>query len=200
VSRSERIRPLRCRDNADARFRGDFPVEALQNPVPVSLNALRNAALAVFAVALATIAGAWTYQELGYAPCELCLKQRIPYYVGIPLAAFTALAAHRGRAALARTGLALLALLFLASALLALYHSGVELKLFAGPSDCTGALSTAGSAEDFIKQLESVKVARCDQPSLWVLGLTLSNWNAIISFALAGVAGLPALRRPSDAP
>jgi disulfide bond formation protein DsbB len=156
----------------------------------------RNSALGILAVAVATIAGAWIYEALGFAPCELCLKQRIPYYAGILLAALTALAAQQGRAVLARAGLLCLALLFLVGALLALYHSGVELKLFAGPSDCTGALSTAGSVADFMKQLESVKVVRCDQPSLWVLGLTLSNWNALISLALAGAAGF-AWRRAS---
>jgi disulfide bond formation protein DsbB len=158
----------------------------------------RNAALAILTLAVATIAGAWIYEAAGFAPCELCLKQRIPYYAGIPLAALTAVAAQQGRAFLARAGLISLALLFFAGALLALYHSGVELKLFPGPSDCSGELSTAGSVEDFMKQLQSVKVVRCDQPSLWVLGLTLSNWNALISLGLAGVAGF-AGRRASGA-
>jgi disulfide bond formation protein DsbB len=156
----------------------------------------RNAALAILAIALATIGGAWTYEALGFAPCDLCLKQRIPYYAAIAVAALTAFAAHRGRwAGLVRAGLLCLALLFFAGALLALYHSGVELKLFAGPSDCTGALSTAGSVDDFMKQLQSVKVVRCDQPSLWVLGLTLSNWNALISLTLAIVAASALLHR-----
>lgn len=145
-------------------------------------------ALVILAAAASTIAGAWIYEAVGYAPCELCLKQRIPYYLGIPLAALTALAAHRGRERLARLGLIGLALLFAAGAALALYHSGVELKLFPGPSDCTGALNRAGSVDDFLKQLQTTRVVRCDQPALWVLGLTLSNWNVAISALLAGVA------------
>lgn len=145
-------------------------------------------ALVILAVAVSTIAGAWIYESLGYAPCELCLKQRIPYYAGIPLAALTALAAHRGRERLARTGLVALAVLFAAGAALALYHSGVELKLFPGPTDCTGALNRAGSVDDFLKQLQTTKVVRCDQPALWVFGLTLSNWNVVISAAIAALA------------
>ncbi|MBI1868623.1 MAG: disulfide bond formation protein B [Methylocystis sp.] len=157
----------------------------------------RSAALLIAAVAAATIVGAWIFEALGYLPCELCLAQRIPYYVGIPLALLAALVAHRGAERLARAGLAALALLFVAGAALALYHSGVELKLWQGPSDCAGTLAKARSAEDFMDQLRHVKVARCDEPALWVLGLTLSNWNVAISFALAALAGRAAWRARS---
>ncbi|PWB80386.1 MAG: disulfide bond formation protein B [Methylocystaceae bacterium] len=146
------------------------------------------AALVILVVGVSTIAGAWIYESLGYLPCELCLKQRIPYYIGIPLAALAAVAVHRGRESLARAGLVALALLFAAGAALAVYHSGVELKLFSGPSDCAGALNTAGSVDAFLKQLQTTKVVRCDEPALWVLGLTLSNWNAMISAFLAALA------------
>lgn len=158
------------------------PRDAFSAPTPFRV------ALIILAVAAATIGGAWIYELLGYAPCELCLKQRIPYYAGIPLAALTALAAHRGRERLARAGLVALAVLFAGGAALALYHSGVELKLFPGPSDCTGALNRAGSVDDFFKQLQTTKVARCDQPALWVFGLTLSNWNVVISAFMAALA------------
>jgi disulfide bond formation protein DsbB len=145
-------------------------------------------ALVVLAVAMATIGGAWIYESLGFSPCELCLKQRIPYYAAIPVAALAAFAAGKGKRRLAGAGLALIALMFAAGAALALYHSGVELKIFEGPTDCTGALSAAGKVEDFFAQLQTAKVVRCDQPALWVLGLTLSNWNVLISSALAAVA------------
>jgi disulfide bond formation protein DsbB len=145
-------------------------------------------AVLLLAVAAATIGGAWIYEALGYAPCELCLKQRIPYYAAIPLTAATALAAQRGAARLARAGFVVVALLFIAGAALAFYHSGVELKIFAGPTECSGALKKANSFGDFRSQLEKMKVPRCDAPTLFVLGLTLSNWNVLISAALAAAA------------
>src|ERR1700722_20048088 len=50
-------------------------------------------ALAITAVAAATLAGAWFFQlVLDILPCELCLEQRYAYYLAIPLAALTALA------------------------------------------------------------------------------------------------------------
>ena len=45
------------------------------------------AALLVLVVALATIAGAWGFELIGkYQPCALCLQERVPYYIGVPIA------------------------------------------------------------------------------------------------------------------
>lgn len=152
----------------------------------------RVIAAAIFAVAVAAIGGAWAYESLGYLPCELCYKERIPYYAAFVLAPLAGLAAQTGRAGLARAAFLLLSLLFLADTALSIYHSGVEWKIFAGPSDCSGPLSSAASMDDFMKQLQTVKVVRCDTPTLWVLGLTLANWNVLLSGALALLAAIGA--------
>ncbi|HEY8066532.1 MAG TPA: disulfide bond formation protein B [Methylosinus sp.] len=152
-------------------------------------------ALVILGVAVATIGGAWIIEAMGFAPCELCLKQRIPYYAGIPLAAFAAIALQRGGEGAARIALALLGLLFAAGTALAFYHSGVELKLFPGPSECSGAMRKAGSFGDFRSSLDKMKVVSCDRPALRIFALTLSNWNILISAGLAGLA-LRAWRGP----
>ncbi|MEA2951336.1 MAG: hypothetical protein QOJ96_856, partial [Alphaproteobacteria bacterium] len=49
------------------------------------------AALAVTLGGMATVLGAWFFQYvLKYQPCPLCLEQRIPYYIVIPLAVVVA--------------------------------------------------------------------------------------------------------------
>ena len=161
------------------------------------------AALLILAVSIAAIAGAFVYEALGYLPCELCYKERVPYYAAFALAPLAGFAARRGRAWIMRGLFALLVLLFLGNAALSVYHSGVERKIFAGPSDCSGPLNSAASVEDFMKQLKTVKVVRCDEPSLYVLGLSLANWNVLISVVLAGVALFGATRAvaaPGDPP
>src|SRR4051794_41931422 len=56
-----------------------------------------TAALIVAIVGAAAIGGAWFFQfVLKYQPCPLCLEQRVPYYIGIPLALVIAIAAWRG--------------------------------------------------------------------------------------------------------
>lgn len=155
----------------------------------MSLTPARLAA-AIFCLAAATIVAAWIFQAMGYAPCELCLKERLPYYAGIAVAAAALWLAATGRTALAAACFAALALIFAFGAAFGIYHSGVEWGLWKGPTDCAGALDRAGSIEDFRRQLETVKVVRCDAVSLRVFGLSLAVWNAVISAGLTVLAGL----------
>jgi len=154
----------------------------------------RNASLLILAASVAAIGGAWAYESLGYLPCELCYKERIPYYAAFALAPIAAFAAQTRMRSVARAAFLLMALLFAGNAILSVYHSGVEWKIFAGPSDCSGPLSTASSVDDFMKQLRTTKVVRCDDPGLWIFGLTLANWNVAISAVLAALAGFAARR------
>ena len=154
----------------------------------------QHAALGVFLIAFATIAGAWVFEWAGYAPCELCLMQRWAYYAGAPLAVIVAIIAARGPRGLARAGLVLLGLVFIASMIFGAYHAGVEWGLWPGPSGCTGALTRADSMEDFLKQLETTRVVRCDAVAIRILGLSLAGWNAVISAGLAMLALIGARR------
>lgn len=155
----------------------------------------RGDALAIGGLAFVTIAGAWAFQGLGYAPCDLCLEQRYAFYAGVPIAAVAfALAAARANRVVLRALFALLALIFAANVVLAVYHSGVEAQLWQGPTACTGAIGATGGAS-LLDQLASVKVVRCDAVALRVFGLTLANWNVLISGALAALAARAALAR-----
>lgn len=151
-----------------------------------------QAAWLIAFAALLLIAGAWAFQLAGYLPCELCLQQRYAYYAGIPLAVLLALAMPALPAWMARLGFVLLALLFLASAIFGAYHAGVEWGFWAGPADCTGPLTSAPTMQDFMKQLQTVRVVRCDEVALRILGLSLAGWNALLSAAIAAFAAIAA--------
>ncbi len=152
-------------------------------------------ALAILSVAVASIAGAFVFEALGYPPCEFCLKERIPYYAAIPLAGLALVFAARGSSSLLRAAFAVLAVVFVASAILGTYHAGVEWGLWPGPQECSGPLKHAPSAEDFWRQLQSVKVARCDIAALRILGVSLAGWNALISVLLAWLATLGMVKK-----
>ncbi len=157
-------------------------------------------AVAILAVAAATIAGAWIFEAMGYVPCELCYKERIPYYAGIALAALVLVLGERKNWIAA--SFAALFLLFVVGTAFGVYHSGVEFRFWPGPTDCTGPLGHAGSVNDFLHQLQTVKVVRCDEVSLRVFGLSLAVWNAVISAVLAALAafGFALSLRPPAAP
>ena len=149
-------------------------------------------ALLIAAVSLAILAVVWIFQALGYQPCELCLTQRYAFYAALPLALVTAFAASRSAHGLARAGFALLAAAFIANAALAAYHVGVEYHWWAGPTACTGGLTSSVDVNDLVKALNSVKVVRCDEVQLRILGLSLAGWNVLASAALAVYAALAA--------
>ena len=155
-----------------------------------------HAALLVLLVSQLTISGAWFIElVLGVKPCHLCLIGRIPHYIGIPVAAL-ALIANRESVSprIGRAMLALLAIVFLVGTGIAVYHSGVEFGIFAGPTDCTGTIEKAADIQDFLKQLQTVKVIRCDEVAMRIFGLSLASWNAVISLGLAVVAAMGAAK------
>ncbi|HEY5082637.1 MAG TPA: disulfide bond formation protein B [Bauldia sp.] len=156
----------------------------------------------VFVVGLATILGAWSFQLIGgFVPCKLCLEERTPYYVGVPLAllALVAVLTH-APSWLVRVLLALVALAFLYDAYLGTYHAGAEWGWWPGPSDCgASGASAAASSADLLKQLENIRVVSCTTaswrfPEGW--GLSLAGWNAAIAVILTATAAWGAARAP----
>ncbi len=148
------------------------------------LNSLsqRQAMMLVFVVTLATILGAWVFEYAGYAPCELCLMQRFAYYAAVPLSLIFLIVAPNNPKLL-RGGLVLLGLIMLASCILGIYHSGVEWKLWAGPTTCTGGGDFKLGLPDLTK-----KAVMCDQPAIRILGLSLAGWNAVVSGLVSALA------------
>jgi disulfide bond formation protein DsbB len=149
-----------------------------------------TAALAIMAIAAATLAGAWFFQlVLDIRPCPLCLEQRYAYYLAIPLAALIAVGAGRDvpRPVLL-AGLAILAVAALGNAGVGAYHAGVEWGFWQGPTECTGPVGNLGSAGNLLQRLDTVKVIRCDEVQWRFLGLSLAGYNVLISLLMAAIA------------
>lgn len=132
------------------------------------------------AVAAAALAVAWAIEAMGYAPCPLCLYQRYPYYLAVPILAGAALLGRPRLGPLVAGGL------FLVDAGIAAWHTGIELGLFTLPEGCA-AQGRATSLEELKAQVLGT-VPRCDRPALLILGLSLAAWNALLAAALAILA------------
>jgi disulfide bond formation protein DsbB len=147
----------------------------------------------VFLLGLATIAGAWTAQlAFGLRPCALCLQQRWPYYIGLPIVALAIGAALYGapsrwvRLIMAVSGLA-----WGISVYLGVNHAGVEWGWWPGPSDCgtTGGIGGISTIKDLQAQLQGIQIVSCTQAAWRFLGLSFAGWNAVVSIILtAGAA------------
>lgn len=148
-------------------------------------------AAGIFLIALATLVAAWGFQYIGgYIPCELCYAERVPYYIGIPLALIALASAwYGGPAWLTRGALLVTGLLFAYGTYLAGYHTGVEWHLWPGPTDCSGNNAGSATTSDLLKQIGNIRVVRCDVVQWTMFGLSFAGWNTVISFGLA-VAGL----------
>jgi len=168
-----------------------LPSTASPSQLRGDANPALTAALAIMAIAAATLAGAWFFQlVLDIRPCQLCLEQRYAYYLVVPLAALTALAAGRDAPrVLLVVGLAILAAATFGNASLAAYHAGVEWGFWKGPTECTGPIGNLGSAGDLLQRLDTVKVVRCDEVQWKFLGLSLAGYNVLISLAMTAIAG-----------
>ena len=153
-------------------------------------------ALLILVVAAATVLAALGFEHIGgYQPCALCLMQRTPYYLAIPLSAGIAAAIWAGAPARIVAALfALLAILTLYNLALAGYHSGVEWGWWEGPATC--APSTAvESAGAMLEALRSGAHGPSCTTAVWrFAGLSFAGWNALISLGLALAAALGAVR------
>jgi disulfide bond formation protein DsbB len=149
-----------------------------------------TAALLVIIGGTATMLGAYYFQYiLHYAPCELCLDERIPYYVAVPLAAVVAIAASvRAPRSVVVAGLALLVVVMLIGAGLGAYHSGVEWKFWPGPAHCSGSMAGFGGAGGLLERMNETRIVPCDAAAWRLFGVSLAGYNALISLALAAVA------------
>ncbi len=148
------------------------------------------AALVIAGVSAATLASMWALQFAGYAPCSLCLEERIPYYAAIPSGLIAAWLAPRAPR-LAALILAALALAFLYNAGLSVYHAGAEWKFWPGPDACTGDAIKPTSLSQALRHNTAV---RCDEAALRIFGISLAGYGALLAAALCALAGAAAWR------
>lgn len=161
----------------------------MQLPRVLTTHRLTIAAALLLIGGLAAISTAWGFQLIGgYAPCKLCLEQRVPYYFGVPVAGLALLLSHRANAWPARILLALAALGFLYGGGVGVYQAGAEWGFWAGPTDCGGGTSAPRAAGlALLQALENTRVVSCTEASWRMFGLSFAGWNVVVSAGLVVV-------------
>ena len=155
--------------------------------------------LAFAALSAGALAAAFTSQYVyGLQPCELCIYQRIPYALIIALAFFgIGFGAKSWKTGAVFTGL--IALTFLANAVIAFYHTGVERKWWTSFLEGCTVPVMEGNITDVLARIAATPAVRCDEIP-WtdpLIGLSMANYNVLACLALT-IAALYALKRQAS--
>jgi disulfide bond formation protein DsbB len=150
---------------------------------------------------LVIVSAAWSFELAGFVPCKLCLIQRLPYYMAMPLA-IMAYGVERveGPAWLTRVLLLVLAGLFVWGGSVGFYQAGAEWGWWPGPTDCgaTRGAAIPTAAGDLMGSLAKVRIVDCTKPQIRIFGLSFAGWNVLTStgLVLLTFAGLLLRDRP----
>ena len=133
-----------------------------------------------FIILLSIISTLIIEYTLGHQPCNLCLYERIPYFISILLIIKIFFFKKYEKITLL-----ILFLVFIFSSLLAFYHFGIEQGFFSESFVCNVENhSTILSKEQLLKKLNQ-NVVSCKDVTFRILGLSLSAVNTILSFLLS---------------
>ena len=128
------------------------------------------------------ISGALTSQyAFGLKPCELCIWQRIPYFVII---LFSLLAIIKPSIRVFIISLVIAIHAFFIDSGIAFYHVGVE-KHWWIHGNCSSTLNYT-SLESLKASILATPAVRCDDIQFEFLGLSMAGWNFIYGLS-AGV-------------
>ena len=133
----------------------------------------------LFFVSLVLISAFVIEYGLNHKPCKLCLYERIPYILSI-LLIIKILFFKKYE----KITLFILFLIFIASAVLAFYHFGIEQGFFSESFVCKAGDTGTLSKEQLLEQLNKNSIS-CKDVSFRVLGLSLATINTILSIILS---------------
>ena len=140
----------------------------------------KNLLLAIFLISLVALISAYFIEYiLGYQPCNLCLYERIPYFLAILI-----LLINYKYNKLEKYIIILLALNFFIATILSLYHLGIEQGFIQESLLCDlekGA--NIIDKDEILKELQKKSIS-CKDVTFKIFGLSLTSFNIIISLLL----------------
>lgn len=134
------------------------------------------------------LAGAFLFQSLGYAPCQMCIWQRWPHAIAIVIGAFAVLVSRHQATFAVLGGLAALG-----TGGIGVFHTGVERGFWEGPASCSGGAGLADGID--LLSTDIAPVVMCSDVTWSLFGLSMASYNALISFALAALWFMAAVKR-----
>lgn len=121
---------------------------------------------------------------LGHQPCNLCILERIPYFLAIIV-----ILLNYKFIEFEKFFILFLTIVFLFGTVLSLYHLGIEQGLIQESLVCDlKSGSNLLSKEEILKQLQEKSVS-CKDVTFKMFGLSLTSYNILISILITFSAG-----------
>ena len=121
---------------------------------------------------------------LGHQPCNLCILERIPYFLAIIV-----ILLNYKFIEFEKFFILFLTIIFLFGTVLSLYHLGIEQGLIQESLVCDlKSGSNLLSKEEILKQLQEKSVS-CKDVTFKMFGLSLTSYNILISILITFSAG-----------
>ncbi len=140
----------------------------------------KNLFTGIFLISFIALISAYFIEYvLGHQPCNLCVYERIPYFLAILIVLI-----NYKYNKLEKYLILSLAIIFLIATILSLYHLGIEQGFIQESLLCD--LEKGANIVDkneIIKQLQKKSIS-CKDVTFKIFGLSLTNYNIIISLLL----------------
>ena len=121
---------------------------------------------------------------LGHQPCNLCILERIPYFLAIIVVLL-----NYKFIQFEKFFILLHIIIFFAGTILSLYHLGIEQGFIEESLVCDlKSGSNLLSKEEILKQLQEKSVS-CKDVTFKIFGLSLTSYNILISILITFSAG-----------
>ena len=116
---------------------------------------------------------------LGYQPCNLCIYERVPYFLAILI-----ILVNFKYKKLEKYFIFFLIIIFFIATILSLYHLGIEQGLIEESLLCNLEKGTnIVDKDEILKQLQQKNIS-CKDVTFQIFGLSLTSYNIIISILL----------------
>ena len=138
---------------------------------------IRNWTLLLFIISLISISSALIAEYFfNLQPCELCLKQRHPYYLILVCLVFIFIIKNLNKIVF----YLLIQLSAVYGLFYSIWHVGVENKIFKGPAGCSAMLTSSENASDLKAQILSKQVISCDEVIWSFFGISAASINTLV--------------------
>ena len=145
----------------------------------------KNLFTGIFLISFIALVSAYFIEYiLGHQPCNLCILERIPYFLAIIVVLL-----NYKFIQFEKFFILLLIIIFFAGTILSIYHLGIEQGFIEESLVCDlKSGSNLLSKEEILKQLQEKSVS-CKDVTFKMFGLSLTSYNVLISILITFSSG-----------